>query len=181
MASFHHYPDTAPQMPSADQAVGIAFENGLEGIAALGDVARRFNRHHAWGKPFGLPPAFWAAFRPIATVRANPAMINEECGKPAEDLRRIGGTTFPGFPSSRRHSSHFGENRGKPKGNREENRSGKTARRLPKEPCRRGRPHLAGSHPEKAYSSSLQQPTHHCAADTPLPPRTGRRDSHAGG
>ena len=73
MASFHHYPDTAPQMPSVDQAVGIAFENGLAGIAALGDLARRDVS--------------------IAATRANRAMINEECGKRAEDIRGIGGTS----------------------------------------------------------------------------------------
>jgi len=34
-------------LPEENQPVGIAFENSLAGIAALGDVVRRINRHHA--------------------------------------------------------------------------------------------------------------------------------------
>jgi hypothetical protein len=40
-------PAMPAQQAEIDQAVGIPFENGLAGIAALGDVAPRFNRHHA--------------------------------------------------------------------------------------------------------------------------------------
>ena len=34
------------QQVEIDQPVGIAFENHLAGIGALGDVVRRINRHH---------------------------------------------------------------------------------------------------------------------------------------
>jgi hypothetical protein len=34
-------------LPEVDQPAGIAFENGLAGIAALGNVVWRINRHHA--------------------------------------------------------------------------------------------------------------------------------------
>jgi len=73
------------QQVEVDPAVRIAFESGLAGIAALGDLARRDVS--------------------IAATRANRAMINEECGKRAEDIRGIGGTSrlspvspVPGFP-----------------------------------------------------------------------------------
>jgi len=64
-------------LPEVDQPAGIAFENGLAGIAALGDVVRRFNRHHACGTDDRLPSS--------VNSRANRAMINEECGKRAEE------------------------------------------------------------------------------------------------
>ena len=60
-----------------EEAVGVAFENHLAGIAAEGDVAPRDVS--------------------IATTRANRAMINKECGKRAEDLR---GTSRPRFPGA---------------------------------------------------------------------------------
>ena len=41
MASFHHYPDTGPQMRTVDQPVRTGFENDPPGIATLGDVVRR--------------------------------------------------------------------------------------------------------------------------------------------
>jgi hypothetical protein len=34
-------------LPEVDQPVRIAFENSLAGIAALGNMVRRINRHHA--------------------------------------------------------------------------------------------------------------------------------------
>ena len=39
-------PAMLAQQVEVDQAVGIAFENHLAGIAALGNVVRRINCHH---------------------------------------------------------------------------------------------------------------------------------------
>jgi hypothetical protein len=61
------------QQVEIDQPVGIAFENGLAGIAALGDVVWRINRHHACGTDDRFPSS--------VNSRANPAMIHKQWGK----------------------------------------------------------------------------------------------------
>jgi hypothetical protein len=40
-------PAMLAQQVEVDQPVGIAFENGLAGVAALGDMVWRINCHHA--------------------------------------------------------------------------------------------------------------------------------------